>query len=143
LDAKLRVQTRSEIKQLHGQVGTTTVYVTHDQVEAMTMGDRVAVMSEGLLAQVGDPRTVYEHPANVFVAGFIGSPSMSFAPMNAAVNGGGVVLSRGEIRLETNSGSQPLPSEVIVGVRPEHARLWDEGERLLGPVTGRVEYVEM
>src|SRR5437879_4456541 len=77
LDAKLRVQTRSEIKQLHAQVGTTTVYVTHDQVEAMTMGDRVAVMSEGLLAQVGDPRLVYEHPANVFVAGFIGSPSMS------------------------------------------------------------------
>ena len=79
LDAKLRVQTRSEIKHLQKQVGTTTVYVTHDQVEAMTMGDRVAVMSEGVLEQAGDPRSVYEEPANVFVAGFIGSPGMSFA----------------------------------------------------------------
>src|SRR6266540_7058116 len=73
LDAKLRVQTRSEIKSLQEQVGTTTIYVTHDQVEAMTMGDRVAVMNEGVLEQVGDTRSVYEHPANVFVAGFIGS----------------------------------------------------------------------
>src|SRR5947208_9491662 len=83
LDAKLRVQTRTEIKHLQEQVGTTTVYVTHDQVEAMTMGDRVAVMSEGLLEQIGDPRTVYGEPANVFVAGFIGSPAMSFASVQA------------------------------------------------------------
>ena len=83
LDAKLRVQTRSEIKHLQEQVGTTTLYVTHDQVEAMTMGDRVAVMNEGVLEQVGDTRTVYEHPANVFVAGFIGSPAMSFATLGA------------------------------------------------------------
>jgi ABC-type sugar transport system ATPase subunit len=143
LDAKLRVQTRSEIKQLHGQVGTTTVYVTHDQVEAMTMGDRVAVMSEGHLAQVGDPRTVYEHPANVFVAGFIGSPSMSFAPMNATLDGGGVVLSHGELRVETTTSSPVLPAEVIVGVRPEHARVWGDVPGLLGPIIGRVEYVEM
>ena len=80
LDAKLRVQTRGEIKQLQQEVGTTTVYVTHDQVEAMTMGDRIAVMNEGRLEQVGTPAELYEQPANTFVAGFIGSPGMSFAP---------------------------------------------------------------
>ncbi len=143
LDAKLRVQTRSEIKRLQEQLGTTTVYVTHDQVEAMTMGDRVVVMSEGLLAQVGEPRTVYEQPANVFVAGFIGSPSMSFAPMSVTPNGGRVTLSRGELRVETTTAPLGLPADVIVGVRPEHARLWHDGARLLGPITGRVEYVEM
>ena len=80
LDAKLRAQTRGEIKRLQQEVGTTTVYVTHDQVEAMTMGDRIAVMNEGRLEQVGTPEELYERPANRFVAGFIGSPGMSFAP---------------------------------------------------------------
>ena len=80
LDAKLRVQTRGEIKRLQQEIGTTTVYVTHDQVEAMTMGDRIAVMNEGRLEQVGTPAEVYDEPANRFVAGFIGSPGMSFAP---------------------------------------------------------------
>jgi ABC-type sugar transport system ATPase subunit len=143
LDAKLRVQTRSEIKQLHAQVGTTTVYVTHDQVEAMTMGDRVAVMSEGLLAQIGEPRAVYNQPANVFVAGFIGSPSMSFATMNAAGENGHITLSRGQFRLTTNEASVSVPSEVIVGVRPEHARPWSAGSTLLGPLSGTVQYVEL
>jgi ABC-type sugar transport system ATPase subunit len=145
LDAKLRVQTRTEIKHLQEQVGTTTIYVTHDQVEAMTMGDRVAVMNEGVLEQVGDTRSVYEHPANVFVAGFIGSPAMSFATLDAARNGDGLVLSRGELSLSLPSASLPtgLPAEVIVGVRPEHARLWSEGDGLVGPIAGRVEYVEM
>jgi multiple sugar transport system ATP-binding protein len=142
LDAKLRVQTRSEIKQLHKQVGTTTVYVTHDQVEAMTMGDRVAVMSDGVLAQVGDARSVYEEPANVFVAGFIGSPSMAFVTMNVARANGTATLSRGEVRLET-AARDGLPDEVIVGVRPEHARIWRDGADLVGPVNGTVEYVEM
>ena len=107
LDAKLRVQTRSEIKHLQEQVGTTTVYVTHDQVEAMTMGDRVAVMSEGVLEQVGDPRTVYEEPANVFVAGFIGSPAMSFATMRAARNDGTLTLSRGDCRSPSTRFDSP------------------------------------
>ena len=84
LDAKLRVQTRGEIKRLQKEVGTTTVYVTHDQVEAMTMGDRIAVMNHGRLEQVGTPEELYERPANRFVAGFIGSPAMSFAPVTAA-----------------------------------------------------------
>ena len=78
LDAKLRVQTRAEIARLHQRLKTTTVYVTHDQVEAMTMGDRIAVMSDGVLQQVGTPQELYDQPANRFVAGFIGSPSMNF-----------------------------------------------------------------
>ena len=119
LDAKLRVQTRGEIKKLQQEIGTTTVYVTHDQVEAMTMGDRIAVMNEGRLEQVGTPAEVYEHPANRFVAGFIGSPGMSFAPA-------------GRFGLD--------PADAIIGVRPEFARLWQEG--MIGPFEGSVEYVE-
>ncbi len=78
LDAKLRTQTRGEIRRLQHEVRTTTVYVTHDQVEAMTMGDRIAVMNDGVLEQVGTPEELYERPANRFVAGFIGSPAMAF-----------------------------------------------------------------
>jgi multiple sugar transport system ATP-binding protein len=79
LDAKLRVQTRTQIASLQRRLGVTTVYVTHDQVEAMTMGDRVAVLKDGLLQQVGSPREMYDRPTNVFVAGFIGSPAMNIA----------------------------------------------------------------
>jgi ABC-type sugar transport system ATPase subunit len=145
LDAKLRVQTRSEIKQLQRQVGTTTVYVTHDQVEAMTMGDRVAVMNEGLLEQVGDTRTVYEHPANVFVAGFIGSPGMTFTTLDATRNGGPVTLSRGPMSLVVDpvGASGVIPSEVMIGIRPEHAHVWRDGSDLMGPVDGTVSFVEM
>jgi ABC-type sugar transport system ATPase subunit len=145
LDAKLRVQTRTEIKHLQEQVGTTTIYVTHDQVEAMTMGDRVAVMSEGVLEQVGDTRTVYEHPANVFVAGFIGSPSMSFATLGVTRDGEAPVLRRGDVSVSLAGSRTPaaLPDEVILGVRPEHAHLWTDGNELVGPIAGVVEYVEM
>ena len=146
LDAKLRVQTRTEIRRLQEQVGTTTIYVTHDQVEAMTMGDRVAVMSEGVLEQVADTRAVYEQPENVFVAGFIGNPSMSFATLSVTRNNEALVLSRGGDSLTIDGARVPaerIPSEVIVGVRPEHAHLWVEGNSLAGPVAGRAEYVEM
>jgi ABC-type sugar transport system ATPase subunit len=119
LDAKLRVQTRGEIKRLQQEIGTTTVYVTHDQVEAMTMGDRIAVMNDGRLEQVGTPAELYDDPANVFVGGFIGSPGMSFAPAR-------------RLGLE--------PAEATVGVRPEFARPWEDG--LVGPFEGTVEYVE-
>jgi ABC-type sugar transport system ATPase subunit len=146
LDAKLRVQMRSEIKHLQEQIGTTTVYVTHDQVEAMTMGDRVAVMNEGVLEQVGDTRTVYEHPANVFVAGFIGSPAMSFATVATQRAGSALVLSRGSFSILVDAppaGAIEVPPEVIVGVRPEDTRLWRDAAGLIGPIQGRVDYVEM
>ena len=83
LDAALRVQTRAEIMRLQDRLGTTTIYVTHDQVEAMTMGDRIAVMKDGILQQIGTPQELYDHPVNIFVAGFIGSPSMNFATTKA------------------------------------------------------------
>jgi ABC-type sugar transport system ATPase subunit len=145
LDAKLRVQTRSEIKHLQQQVGTTTIYVTHDQVEAMTMGDRVAVMNEGVLEQVGDPRSVYERPANVFVAGFIGSPAMSFATLRATRDGDVLSLEDGELslRLDAPGFAGEIPSEVVAGVRPEHARLWQDGSGLVGPLEGRANFVEL
>src|SRR5215813_4130114 len=146
LDAKLRAQTRTEIRHLQEQVGTTTIYVTHDQVEAMTMGDRVAVMNEGVLEQVGGTRAVYEHPANVFVAGFIGSPSMSFATVSVTWKDDAIVLGRGGVSVTLDGAGIPadrIPGEVIIGVRPEHAHLWREGTRLTGPIAGRAEYVEM
>jgi ABC-type sugar transport system ATPase subunit len=144
LDAKLRVQTRSEIKYLQEQVGTTTVYVTHDQVEAMTMGDRVAVMNEGVLEQIGAPRTVYEQPANVFVGGFIGSPAMSFATVQVTQHGEALNLSRGELSLTVPARlPDGPPPEVIVGIRPEHSHLWRDGQALVGPIAGRTEFVEL
>jgi ABC-type sugar transport system ATPase subunit len=135
LDAKLRTQTRGEIRRLQQEVRTTTVYVTHDQVEAMTMGDRIAVMNEGVLEQVGTPEELYERPANRFVAGFIGSPAMSFVEASASDGR----LRAPEIDVALSNG-RPLPESVVVGVRPEHARPWREG--LVGPLRGRVAFVE-
>ena len=139
LDAKLRAQTRGEIKRLQQEVGTTTVYVTHDQVEAMTMGDRIAVMSRGRLEQVGDPDTVYSRPANTFVAGFIGSPSMSLVPMSREAAG---VLVRGGLRVPLAAATGALPADVVLGVRPECCLPWSEGRGLIGPFEARVEYAE-
>ncbi len=136
LDAKLRVQTRGEIKRLQKEIGTTTVYVTHDQVEAMTMGDRIAVMNDGRLEQAGTPEELYERPANRFVAGFIGSPAMSFAPVSA--EDGDL---RGEgFRVPDRAGG--ARGELVLGVRPEHVRPWREDAELIGPVEGTVAYVE-
>jgi ABC-type sugar transport system ATPase subunit len=137
LDAKLRVEMRAEIRSLQQRLATTTVYVTHDQVEAMTMGDRIAVMNDGVLEQVADPATVYARPANVFVASFIGTPAMALAPFSSA-NG---VLRRGEISLPRTSAPQ-LPHEVIVGFRPEHVRPWHPDAGLAGPFRGTVELIE-
>ena len=141
LDAKLRAQTRSEIRRLQREVGTTMVYVTHDQVEAMTMGDRIATMRDGVLEQVGDPDSVYAKPANTFVASFIGSPAMSLARVGCEQRNGGVSLVLGEQRIDLGA-TQDVPADVIVGVRAEHARLWDSEAGLLGPIDGRVDYVE-
>jgi ABC-type sugar transport system ATPase subunit len=141
LDAKLRAQTRAEIRRLQREIGTTTVYVTHDQVEAMTMGDRIATMRDGVLEQVGDPDSVYEQPANTFVAGFIGSPAMSLARVGAERRNGHVGLVLGDLRLALQAEAD-VPDDVIVGVRPEHTRLWESEAGLVGPIDGRVEYVE-
>jgi multiple sugar transport system ATP-binding protein len=125
LDAKLRVQTRAEIARLHQRLGTTTIYVTHDQVEAMTMGDRIAVMRDGLLQQIGSPQELYDHPVNIFVAGFIGSPSMNFA--TASADGKDLVL--GGVKLELSgqqaraADSRPQGANVLIGFRPEHIEL--------------------
>jgi multiple sugar transport system ATP-binding protein len=118
LDAKLRVQMRTEVSRLQQRLGTTTVYVTHDQVEAMTLGDRVAVMRAGVVQQVGPPQELYERPVNLFVAGFIGSPSMNFVP--AKVDGNTVVLPMTEAPLPEELRSKlDGRDELIAGIRPE------------------------
>jgi multiple sugar transport system ATP-binding protein len=131
LDAKLRVQMRAEIASLQSRLGVTTVFVTHDQVEAMTMGHRVAVLRDGRLQQCDTPRRLYDHPANLFVAGFIGSPAMNLCTL-AVVEGraelGGRVLA---VPAGVN-GSR----DVVVGLRPESLELADDG------LPGRVEVVE-
>jgi multiple sugar transport system ATP-binding protein len=121
LDAKLRVQMRAEISKIQTDLGTTTLYVTHDQVEAMTMGDRVAVMRKGELQQVDTPQNLYDHPVNLFVAGFIGSPAMNFLP--AEISGDKVRLPLGEVslpdRLRQAAQSSGAGKQVIAGIRPE------------------------
>jgi multiple sugar transport system ATP-binding protein len=145
LDAKLRVQTRAEIARIHQRLGTTTVYVTHDQVEAMTMGSRIAVMSEGLLQQVGTPQVLYDQPANRFVAGFIGSPSMNFVEGTVEGTGDGARLKG------TGDFSIPVPAryrqsmdtsgrKVIIGFRPEHLELTEMSDS--GTFQGRADVVE-
>jgi len=121
LDAKLRVQVRGDLKRLHQRLGITTIYVTHDQVEAMTLGDRVAVMSNGVLQQLGAPQDVYDRPANLFVAGFIGSPPMNL--LRAEARGG--VASAGDLSLPIAD----LPDgDVVLGLRPEHLRPATDGQ---------------
>jgi multiple sugar transport system ATP-binding protein len=118
LDAKLRVQMRTEVSRIQQRLGTTTVYVTHDQVEAMTLGDRVAVMRAGVVQQVGPPRVLYDQPVNLFVAGFIGSPSMNFVP--ARIDGNTVVLPIGEASLPEHLRARlEGQRELIAGIRPE------------------------
>ncbi len=141
LDAKLRVQMRTEISRLQNRLGTTTVYVTHDQTEAMTLGDRVAVLRKGKVQQVASPQELYNDPVNLFVAGFIGSPAMNFLP--ARIEGETVHLPVGNYRLPAEQ--RPAVGEgdrdVIAGVRPEHfedAALVGDDERGQG-ITFRVE----
>jgi multiple sugar transport system ATP-binding protein len=118
LDAKLRVQMRTEVARIQKQLGTTMVYVTHDQTEAMTLGDRVAVMRAGLIQQVDTPANLYERPDNLFVAGFIGSPSMNFLP--GRLEGGTVKTPIGDIAVKGGVRVDGGGREVIVGMRPEH-----------------------
>jgi multiple sugar transport system ATP-binding protein len=124
LDAKLRVQTRTQIAALQKRLETTTVYVTHDQVEAMTMGDRVAVLKDGLLQQVDTPRALYETPSNAFVAGFIGSPAMNLFTVNLTEKG----TSLGDFAVEVSREARSATNnQIIVGVRPEEFVIGTEG----------------
>jgi multiple sugar transport system ATP-binding protein len=125
LDAKLRVQTRAELIKLHRQLQTTTIYVTHDQVEAMTMGDRIAVLNFGELQQFDTPDTLYNNPSNMFVAGFIGSPSMNFFTMDVTTESGTTALKNDQLTIPISGPRAEVLrkanlSEVIVGLRPEH-----------------------
>jgi multiple sugar transport system ATP-binding protein len=133
LDAKLRVQMRVELKKIHDRLGTTAVYVTHDQVEAMTLGDRVVVMKDGLVQQVGEPLELYNRPANRFVAGFLGSPAMNFAKVGVAEENGEICAVTDGIRLTLPSpiAARLRPyvgEEVTLGIRPEDLRVVSSGE---------------
>ena len=156
LDAKLRVQTRTEISRLHQTTGTTFIYVTHDQVEAMTMGDRIAVLNAGIIQQLGSPQQLYDTPANLFVAGFIGSPAMNFFEGRLQKDGSSasVLIDSGDdactLRLTGSSAEQmsgQATSEgrpVVVGIRPEDFRLADGDAAGVadGTMAGTVDVVE-
>ena len=151
LDAKLRVEMRTEIKRLHQRLRTTIVYVTHDQIEAMTLADRIAVIKDGELLQIGTPKEVYEQPANRFVASFIGSPSMNFIPIQVEEQGNGLVA-----RVQGHDGAGfdlPLPlslsryvgKAVTLGIRPEHITQPQDHKReqpLMGEGELTIEVVE-
>ncbi|MBM7564242.1 ABC transporter ATP-binding protein [Paenibacillus sacheonensis] len=126
LDAKLRAQTRAELIRLHRELGTTTVYVTHDQTEAMTMGTRIVVMKDGVIQQADTPQRIYRHPANLFVAGFIGSPAMNFIEGGIAESEGRMYFNNKRLRLRIPESFYPSLREapslrsVVLGIRPEH-----------------------
>ncbi|WP_051508502.1 sn-glycerol-3-phosphate ABC transporter ATP-binding protein UgpC [Mesorhizobium sp. LNHC232B00] len=124
LDAKLRVQMRTEIKELHQRLKTTTIYVTHDQIEAMTMADKIVVMRDGRIEQVGAPLELFDRPANLFVAGFIGSPSMNL--LNGVVRKGGVDIAGALFPIAPNNAVQDGRA-VVYGVRPEHLEIHPDG----------------
>src|SRR5271167_1002349 len=133
LDAKLRVQMRVELKKLHERLGTTAIYVTHDQVEAMTLGDRVVVMCDGRVQQVGDPMELYNEPANRFVAGFIGSPAMNFASVRIVAENGGLWAESKGMRIKvpaplTNRLGAYAGKEATLGVRPEDLLIAGDGD---------------
>jgi multiple sugar transport system ATP-binding protein len=133
LDAKLRVQMRTQVARIQQQLGTTMLYVTHDQTEAMTLGDRVAVMRKGELQQVGSPQELYEHPVNLFVAGFIGSPSMNFMPVE--LSGRTAKLPFCEVEIPESMAKELESHEakdLMVGIRPEHF----EDAKLIGDQEG-------
>jgi multiple sugar transport system ATP-binding protein len=140
LDAKLRVDMRTEIKKLHHRVGKTTVYVTHDQVEAMTLASRIAVMHQGSVQQFDEPQRIYDHPANMFVAGFMGSPAMNFIPAELTSEDGKPALSikvaggkTATLALFDDVASRATGKQVILGIRPEHLSRYDPEARAQKP----------
>jgi multiple sugar transport system ATP-binding protein len=152
LDAKLRVQTRAEISKIHQRVQTTFVYVTHDQTEAMTMGTRIAVLNGGLIQQIGAPQELYDHPTNLFVAGFIGSPAMNFFDDVKVVTDGDttkiIMGDTGQVEvppLYVHSARDAAGKKLILGIRPEHLAdmsLLSEAERAGSSMSAPVEVVE-
>ncbi len=150
LDAKLRVQTRAEISKLHQRLATTFIYVTHDQVEAMTMASRIAVMKDGVLQQVDSPQNLYDHPANIFVAGFIGSPSMNFFDSTLVESDGKMEVNAGGFRLEvppekTAEWREHMGKEVIFGIRPEdiHSKEFAPPQILESDMASTVDVTEL
>jgi multiple sugar transport system ATP-binding protein len=147
LDAKLRVQMRVELKKLHERLGTTAIYVTHDQVEAMTLGDRVVVMRDGWVQQVGDPLELYNEPANRFVAGFIGSPAMNFASVRVVAENGSLWAQGEGIRIKVPAAlsanlARYAGNEVTLGIRPEDLRIAADGDPAELCIDGAVEVIE-
>ncbi len=150
LDAKLRVQTRAEISKLHQRLATTFIYVTHDQVEAMTMASRIAVMKDGVLQQVDSPQNLYDHPSNIFVAGFIGSPSMNFFDATLVESDGKMEVNAGGFRLDvppekTAEWREHLGNEVIFGIRPEdiHSKEFAPPQILESDMAATVDVTEL
>ncbi|MDH4414573.1 MAG: sn-glycerol-3-phosphate ABC transporter ATP-binding protein UgpC [Rhizobium sp.] len=139
LDAALRVHMRKEIRSLHDRLGATSVYVTHDQIEAMTMADHVVVMRQGVIEQQGAPLELYDRPVNKFVAGFIGSPAMNFIPATVGADGQSLVLDLGTPQIIALDRPVPTASNLIVGLRPEHLRLVPDAEAKLRLPVGIVE----
>jgi multiple sugar transport system ATP-binding protein len=147
LDAKLRVQMRVELKKIHDRLGTTAIYVTHDQVEAMTLGDRVVVMKDGVVQQAGEPLQLYNTPANRFVAGFIGSPAMNFAPVKLTEADGALWAQNEGIRIKLTAEHRArllshAGTEVTLGIRPEDLRVVDGSDPADLAVDAVVEVVE-
>ena len=149
LDAKLRVQMRAELIELHDRLQATMIYVTHDQVEAMTMGDKIVVMRDGKVQQIGSPLYLYNHPINKFVAGFIGSPAMNFLKVKVLEEGGKIFIDEGSFKLEPASDHSPLlkpyvGKEVSFGIRPEDLPCLEGGSvpQGHGTIPGKVTVVE-
>jgi multiple sugar transport system ATP-binding protein len=136
LDAKLRVQMRKEIKELHQRLKTTTVYVTHDQIEAMTMADQVVIMRDGVIEQIGTPLEIYDNPENLFVAQFIGSPGMNLLAGEIVQGAGGKMFQTGEVTCEVpQSSAATVGQKVLYGIRPEHLEVSMQGSGLSATVT--------
>ncbi len=149
LDAKLRVQMRAELSKLHHRLNTTMIYVTHDQVEAMTMGTQIVIMKDGLIEQVGSPMEIYEYPVNMFVGGFIGNPGMNFIPAKITSKKSRLYVDAGSLGLEIPSEKERFlrskkDQEVILGIRPEHMedRSFAEKGVFSGSIKALVEVVE-
>jgi multiple sugar transport system ATP-binding protein len=148
LDAKLRMYMRTEIKKLQKKVGITTLYITHDQIEAMSMADKVAVMNGGLLQQVGKPQEVYNQPANTFVAGFIGNPSMNFLECDLIKDITAVHFESDSISFTLpntgiRSSSKPLPNRITIGIRPKDIHILEDENILDIKMKGEITFTEM